>query len=290
MRISDQDEPKPAMHNLLTIMQLTFLEMRRRRIVQAALACGAGFLLVFAAAIYLMHNFHHPARAQPLLVIRMFLQVQTLAGLYAVNLMCVTVAVMLPVDAISGEIASGVMQTLACKPVRRAQIVLGKWLVCWLMIAAYTMAMILGVVLVMRLFTGFSQAHVLAAVGLMTLQGTVLLSVVVAGGARLTTIVNGMIAFGFYSVAVVGGWIEQIGVMMGDSGARYVGTAVSLLSPTDALWRRAVYVLQPPVMAQVSMAPFSVASVPSVAMIWWAAAFAIGALALSVRWFEKRAL
>jgi Cu-processing system permease protein len=142
----------------------------------------------------------------------------------------------------------------------------------------------------MRLITGFVQAHVPMAVALMILQGTVLLSVVVAGGARLTTIANGMIAFGFYSVAVVGGWIEQIGVMMGDSGARYIGTAISLVSPTDALWRRAVYLLQPPVMAQVSMTPFSPASVPSVAMIWWAVAFAAGALALAAIWFEKRSL
>jgi Cu-processing system permease protein len=279
-----------SMHNFLTLMQLTFLEMRRRRIVLAALACGAGCLVVFAVAIYLLHNFHQPARPQPLLQVRIFLQLQTLAGLFAVNLMNVTVAVMLPVDAISGEIASGVMQTLASKPVRRAQIVLAKWLVYWLMIAAYTMTMIVGVVLVMRLIAGFSQAHVPAAVGLMTLQGTVLLSVVVAGGARLSTIANGMIAFGFYSVAVVGGWIEQIGVMMGDSGARYVGTAISLLSPTDALWRRALYLLEPPVMSQVSMTPFSPAAVASVAMVWWAAAFAAGALALAAFWFQKRAL
>jgi Cu-processing system permease protein len=276
------------MQNLLTIMQLTFLELRRRRIVLAALACGAGFLVVFAAAIYLLHNFQSPSR--PLLQIRIILQLQMLVGLYAVNLMTVTVAVMLPVDAISGEIASGVMQTLASKPVRRAQIVLGKWLIYWLMIAAYTTTMIVGVVLVMRVITGFSQPHVPAAVGLMTLQGTVLLSVVVAGGARLTTIANGMIAFGFYSVAVVGGWIEQIGVMMGDSGARYVGTAISLLSPTDALWRRALYLLQPPMMSQVAMTPFSSPSVPSVAMIWWAVAFAAGVLALSTSWFAKRSL
>jgi len=278
------------MYSFLTIMQLTFLEMRRRRIVLAALACGAGCLVIFAAAMYLLQNVHHPLHAQSLLQIRIVLQLETLAGLYAVNLMTVTVAVMLPVDAISGEIVSGVMQTLASKPVRRAEIVLAKWLVYWLMIAAYTTVMVLGVVVSMRLITGFAQAHVPVAVGLMILQGTVLLSVVVAGGARLTTIANGMIAFGFYSVAVVGGWIEQIGVMMGDSGARYIGTAISLVSPTDALWRRAIYLLQPPVMAQVSMTPFSPASVPSVAMIWWAAAFAAGALALAAIWFEKRSL
>ncbi|HEY4339717.1 MAG TPA: ABC transporter permease subunit [Steroidobacteraceae bacterium] len=278
------------MHNFLTIMQLTFLEMRRRRIVLAALACGAGCLVVFAVAIYLVHHFHPPSSAQPLLQVRIVLQLQTLAGLYAVNFMTATAAIMLPVDAISGEIASGVMQTLASKPISRTQIVLGKWLVYWLMIAAYTTTMIVGVVLVMRFITGFSQPHVSAAISLMTLQGTVLLSVVIAGGVRLTTIANGMIAFGFYSVAVVGGWVEQIGAMMGDSGARYVGTAISLVSPTDALWRRAIYLLQPPLMSQASMTPFARTSLPSVAMVWWAVAFAAGALALAAVWFEKRSL
>jgi ABC-type transport system involved in multi-copper enzyme maturation permease subunit len=276
------------MYNLLTIMQLTFLEMRRRRIVQAALACGVGFLVIFGIAIYLLQQHANPAR--PLLQVRIILQLQTLAGLFAVNLMAVTVAVMLPVDTMSGEVASGVMQTLASKPVSRPQIVLGKWLVHWLMIAAYTTIMVLGVVLEMRLIAGFAQAHVAAAVGLMTLQGTVLLSIVVAGGVRLTTVANGMIAFAFYSVAVVGGWIEQIGVMVGDSGARHIGTAISLVSPTDALWRRTIYLLQPPMMAQVSMTPFSPASIPSVAMVWWAAAFAVGALGLACLWFKKRAL
>lgn len=277
------------MYSFLTIMHLTFLEMRRRRIVLAALACGAACLVIFATAIYLLQHVHRP-HALPLLQIRMVLQLETMAGLYAVNLMTVTVAVMLPVDAISGEIASGVMQTIASKPVHRAQVVLGKWLVYWLMIAAYITVMVLGVVLVMRLISGFAQANVPVVLGLMTLQGTVLLSVVVAGGARLTTIANGLIAFGFYSVAVVGGWIEQIGAMVGGSGARYIGTAISLASPTDALWRRALYELQPPFMSQVSLTPFSPTSVPSVAMIWWAVAFSMGALGLAATWFEKRSL
>jgi len=278
------------MYGFLTIMQLTFLEMRRRRIVQIALACGAVCLAVFATAIYLVHQYAHPARAQSLLQVRIFLQLQTIAGMYAVNLMCATIAIILPVDAISGEIASGVMQTLASKPIRRVEIVLGKWLAYWLLIAAYTAAMVLGVVLVMRLITGFSQAHVPAALGLMTLQGTVLLSIVIAGGVRLTSVANGMLAFGFYSLAVVGDWIEQIGAMMGDSGSRYIGTAISLLSPTDALWRRTIYMLEPPMMSQVSLSPLARSAVPSIAMVWWAVAFVVGALALAAHWFKRRSL
>src|SRR5882724_6383939 len=137
------------MHSLLTIAQLTWLEARRRRIVLAALICGAGFLLVFALWVYFALHYGRRSGPVSLLEQQMELQVVTLAGLYAVNFLVVAIAVMLPVDSLSGEIASGVMQTLASKPIRRAEIVIGKWLVYWVMIAAYIVILAGGVVLLM---------------------------------------------------------------------------------------------------------------------------------------------
>lgn len=278
------------MDGLLTIAQLTWLEARRRRIVLAGLLCGLAFLLVFALSVYFAQHYGRRAGPMPLLEAQIQLQVVTLAGLYAVNFLVVAIAVMLPVDCLSGEIASGVMQTIASKPIRRAQIVIGKWLVYWTMIAAYIVILAGGVVLLMRLITGFTQQHLPVALALMWLEATVILSVVMAGGVRFTTVTNGIIAFAFYVLAFFGGWIEQIGVMLGNASARYIGTAISLVSPTDALWRLAMHRLQPPVMAQVQLTPFSPASVPSAAMAWWAVAFAIGVLAIAVRGFQKRAL
>ena len=279
-----------SVRNIITIAQLTLLEMRRRRLVLAALACGAALLVLFALAVYLLMHGPHPLRSSSLLQMTIQLQLATLAGLSCVNLLTVAVAILLPIDTLSGEIASGVMQTLASKPVRRGEIVLGKWLVFWLMSAAFIVFLVAGVVLAMRLITGFSQPHVLTAAGLMVLQASVLLGVVMMGSARLTTITTGVVAFGYYCIAVIGGLIEQIGVMMGSTGARHIGTVISLVSPTDAVWRRALHLLQPPVMAEVSVTPFAGPSVPSVAMVWWAVGFALGALLLAMRWFGKRAL
>ena len=50
------------------------------------------------------------------------------SGLFAANFLSVLFAVLLPVDTLSGEIDSGVIQTVASKPIRRADIVIGKWL------------------------------------------------------------------------------------------------------------------------------------------------------------------
>jgi ABC-type transport system involved in multi-copper enzyme maturation permease subunit len=282
--------PGKPMQALLTIAHLTWLEARRRRIVLAALVCGGAFLLIFAIAVYFTDHSEGVSGVTPLLRRQIRLQSLTLAGLYAVNFLVVALAVMLPVDALSGEIASGVMQTIASKPVRRADIVLGKWLVYWLMIGAYILLMAGGLVLAVYLITGFAQQHLLPAFALMLLEASVILSVTIAGGVYFTTVTNGIVAFAFYALAFIGGWIEQIGVMVGNSAARYIGTAISLVTPTDALWRLAMHRLQPPVMSQVLVNPFSPASVPSTAMVLWAVAFVLGVLALAIRGFQKRAL
>ena len=276
------------MNGILTIAHLTWLEARRRRIVLAAAICGLAFLMVFGIAVYFMP--HPTARGPGGLLAQIQLQTMTLAGLYAVNFLVVAFSVMLPVDTMSGEIASGVMQTLAARPIRRSDIVLGKWLVYWLMIGAYILFMAFGIVAEMRFLTNFTQHNLLPALVLMQLEASVLLSITIAGGVRLSTVTNGIVAFAFYAMAFIGGWIEQIGVLVGSPSSRYIGTAISLASPIDALWRLAMHVLQPPVMTQIQVSPFASGSVPSMAMVWWSVAYVVVVLALATRGFQRRAL
>lgn len=278
-----------VMPGLGTIASLTLLEARRRRTSLAALLGGLAFVLIFAAAVYLMHR-EHMHQATALVRARIQLETLTLAGLYAANLLVAAAAVLLPVDTLSGEIASGVIQTLAARPIPRAAIVLGKALAYWMMLAAYVVMMVGGVVLVMRVAAGYWQPHVPAAMALMLLEATVLLAIVTAGGVDLSTVANGITAFTFFGVAFIGGWIEQIGVVLGSTDARYIGTVISLVSPTDALWRLALHVLEPPVMSQVMMTPLTPLSVPTAAMVWWAAVFAVAALWLAVHRFKRRTL
>jgi Cu-processing system permease protein len=275
-------------NGILAIAQLTWIEARRRRIVLAAVLCGLAFLLLFGLIVFF--NAERAVGTLPSLQRRVVLQTLTIVGLYAINFLVVALAVMLPVDTLSGEIDSGVIQTLAAKPVRRSDIVLGKWLVFWLMIAGYIVLMAGGLVLLMRVFTGFQQQNLLPALGLMQLEATVLLSLTLAGGTRFTTITNGIVAFAFYAIAFIGGLVEQIGLAAGNPPARYIGTAISLLSPADALWRKATHILMPPFITQVQITPFSGGTVPSAAMIWWGVLFSVAAVALAIRGFNKRAL
>ena len=278
------------MRALLTITHLTLHEAARRRILTAALVCGAAFLVLFAIGMHFMIRDVASHARITLVERRVILNFLTLAGLYAVNFLTIMTAVLLPVDTLSGEIASGVIQTLAAKPVRRSSIVLGKWLAHWIVMGGYLLVLAGGVLLVARLMGHFTPPGIAKGLALMLLEGTVLLTISIAGGTRLSTITNGIMAFGLYGLAFIGSWVEQIGTLSGNDAARYVGTVASLIMPTEAMWQLAAHSMQPPIMRELAMTPFSPASVPSVAMVWWAAGYAAAALLLAVRAFSKRPL
>lgn len=280
------------MRGTLLIARLTWLETRRRRIALAAVVCGLLFLAVFASAIYFGFR-HVAAEGGPINVVEMRVaaMVGTAAGLYVVNFLVVAVAILLPIDSLSGEIGSGVIQTLASKPVDRAAIVVGKWLAYLAMTAAYLALMGGGVLLCMHWAVGYTPPAVFAPLGLMLLGAAVMLSITIAGGVRLSTITNGIVAFGFYGAAFIAGWMEQILGFVGNSTSRYVGTIVSLLNPADAMWRRAAYELQPEaVRGFQQLGPFGVTSLPSGAMIVWAVVFVAIVLGLAVWLFRRRPL
>jgi ABC-type transport system involved in multi-copper enzyme maturation permease subunit len=278
------------MRGTLLIARLTWLETRRRRIALAALVCGLLFLGVFASAIYF--GFRAARLEGPVNVVelRIAATILTVAGLYVVNFLVVAAAILLPIDSLSGEISSGVIQTLASKPVDRAAIVVGKWLAYLAMTAAYLALLAGGVVLTMRWFADYAAPAVLVPVSLMLLGAAAMLSITIAGGVRLSTITNGIVAFGFYGVAFIAGWMEQILGFFQSSTARYVGTIVSLVSPADAMWRRAAYEMQPLASQVLQAGPFGVVSVPSAGMVGWALAFVAAVLGLAVWLFRRRPL
>lgn len=277
------------MSEVLTIAHLTLHEARRRRVLLAALLCGLAFLAVFGVMVFMVDR-DLTRQAEPFVRRQLTLSLITIAGLFATNFLSVLLAVLLPVDTLSGEIDSGVMQTLASKPIARWQILLGKWLAHAVIASGYLLFVASGVLLAGRLAAGHTQLNVQRALPLMVLEVVLLVTVSIAGGTRLSTVTNGIAALGFYGVAFIGGWVEQIGGIAGVRSAQTVGTIASLISPPDSLWRRAAWELQPPLARDLGASPFTPVSVPSPLAVWWAAAFTVVVLAWAMRSFQRRAL
>ena len=233
-----------TMPAFLTVAHLTLYDARRRKILSAAAACGALFLIVFWIISFLVAR-DLKLNPQPFVQRQITLVMLSLLGLYAANFLSVLLASLLPVDALSGEIDSGVMQTLASKPVRRSDIVLGKWLGFGAVIVIYFLALAAGVLTATRVIAGYQQLNIGIAISLILLELMVMHTISIAGGTRLGTVTNGIMTLGLYGAAFIGGWVEQLGTLGGIQSARMVGITVSLFSPADSMWRLAAYYLQP---------------------------------------------
>jgi Cu-processing system permease protein len=276
------------MNRLIVIAHLTLHEALRRRVLLAALIGGVAFLILYAIGFHFIAR--DVAKNASLIEQRVALNAITLAGLYAVNLLTVMSAVLLPVDALSGEIASGSIQTLAAKPMRRSEIVLGKWLAYVAVVIGYLALMAGGVLLIARTIAHFRPPGIAAGVPLLLLEAVLLVSISIAGGTRLSTVTNGMLAFGLYGLAFVGNWVEQIGTFVNNQAARNVGTIASLIMPAESMWQRAAWLMQPTIMRELHASPFSPASVASPAMIAWAGLYTLATIVVAVRAFARRGL
>jgi ABC-type transport system involved in multi-copper enzyme maturation permease subunit len=275
----------------LIVAALTFHEARRRRLLWVVLVLGGAFLLCFGTGLhFIAAEIRSQAHRGPAGADKMALNFIVMAALYAVNFLIVMVSVLVPIETLSGEIASGAIETLATKPVPRAAIVIGKWLGCWGLVAMYVALLAGGVLLVSKVVGRFTPPGIGIGLPLMLLEAGVLLTISMAAGTRLAGLSNGATAFGLYGLAFLGGWIEQAGTILGNAAARYIGILASLLVPSESLWQLAAYHMQHPLMRDLQMTPFSPASVPSLSMVGWACGYIALVLALTVRLFGRRDL
>src|SRR5262245_18085874 len=241
------------MRDVLTVAHLTLVEARRRRIVLAGAVCALAFLTVYPVAVFFAHREMASDGSVSFIERQGTLTAIMLVGFMAANFLSVIFAILLPVDTLSGEIDSGVMQTLASKPIDRAQIVLGKWAGHLLLALAYVLSLSFGILIVIRLVGDLAPRGASLALPLLMLEVTLSLTVSVAGGARFSTVTNAIAAVGVYGVSFIGGFVEQIGGFAGIHSMGTIGVLVSLVSPADSMWRLAAHHMEPEVLRSTGM-------------------------------------
>ena len=116
--------------------------------------------------------------------------------------------------AVSSEIESGVLQAVVARPVRRSDVLLGKWLGLVGLLAAYT-AIVCGLlVAVVYLTSGFVAPDPAAAAGFVLAEGVVLLTLVLLLSTRLSSLAAGVIGVALFGVA----WLARV---VGNLGAAF---------------------------------------------------------------------
>ena len=279
------------------VARFTLQEAASRRIILAGLLLSVAFVALFALGFWFAYDKavevsgSGASRTLPGVASALL----TVMGLYAVSFLSCFLALFLSVGAISGEVDSGTILAILARPVRRVEFVVGRWLAYAILMSAYVVLMVGLLLSVAKVVAGYEVADAPPAVGLMVLQALVLLTLSLLGSARLPTLANGVVVFSLFGLAWLGGIIEYIGNLLRNDPMTNLGIVVSLLVPSDALWRGASFFLQAPALRAIGNAanggiPFLGTTPPTTAMVAWSLGYVAVALLGSILVFGRRDL
>ena len=232
---------------MITIIKYTFKEMLKKRAFLLASLLSLLYLSIYAFG--LSRIFEHPSNS----IYDIIFQSQILsAGLFFANFIVAFLVVLTSVNAISGEIESGTIYSILSKPIKRYELVLGKFIGLSIMIVLYSSIMFLSVVGLNIWFgskISFGWDNILKGLFFFDLGPIVFLALIIASSSIFSAINTGIIAIMAYGIALVGGVLEQIGTAMQQSqvgafglksGESLInaGIITSLILPTDVIYRK----------------------------------------------------
>jgi len=278
------------------IARLTFREAIRRRLMLAGLVLGVAFVILYSVGTHFIFGqiAADTAANMPSQMTANILKAEStnafmMMGLYAATFLSIAMAALLGADTLAGEINSGTVQTIATKPIRRADIVLGKWLGFTGLLGLYVLLLCGGIVLSTFIQSGYIPQNLLIGLGLIYSESVLIMTITLMLSSAFPALATGGIVFGLYGLAFIGGWVEQFGALLQNDTAIKVGIITSLIIPSESLWRRAAFEMQAPITGSFG-SPFTTTSVPSLLMIGYAVFYLCFTLILAIRIFQKRDL
>ena len=286
------------MRNIWVLTQMTFREAIRRRIVLTGLVLGLCFLIIYSLGFHFIISQVRTVASSvqsdvPNQAVTHVANTESesallLAGLYAVTFLSIAMGALLAADTLAGEINSGTIQTIVTKPIRRSDVVLGKWLGFAFLLALYFLLIGGGTVLSVWVQSRYVPNNLPGGLGLIYLEAVLVMTISLACSSAFSALATGGIVFGLYGLAFIGGWIEQFGAIVQNPTAIKVGIIVSLIIPSETLWRRAAFEMQTPLAGALGISPFGTVSVPSPLMLIYTVAYLIAALFMAIRIFQSR--
>lgn len=284
------------MSAVLTIARLTVAEAGRRRIVWVLLGLT---LLTVALTTWGVERLVSLAGAGAANELEIWLGVSQVLILVAFmfSFVLAMTAAFLGAPAIASDLESGVAHAMLARPIRRADLVVGRWLGLVVIVVAYAAGSGLLEIATVRLVTGYAPPEPLLAVAFLSAQAVVVLTLALLLSTRVPAIAAGAICVVLFGLGWMAGVFAGIGRFF-DAGPLVAAAEASRwLLPTDGLWRGTIYGLEPPVVMLVAVGrggpvaeanPFFVSAPPPAAFVVWSAAWIAIVLALSVVSLTRR--
>jgi ABC-type transport system involved in multi-copper enzyme maturation permease subunit len=197
---------------------------------------------------------------------------------------------------ISSEVESGLLLSMLARPVRRSEVVIGKWLGLAVLIAIYAAGSALFELAAVDWATGYLPPHPIQLIMYVGVEGLVLLSLGLALSTRLSGITGGVIALVAWLMGWIAGVVGDVGTGLQNQAVENVGVISHLLLPSDGLWRGAIYAMEPDAFIATMRAagtvaranPFAAVDPPPITFLGWVVIWFALMLALSIWSFRTR--
>lgn len=282
---------------VLVIARLTIQESARRRLLLALLVLT---LIVVGFSAWGFHKITTVTRSdgtplppeQVALITSQLLIVVTFmfSGVLALS------AAVVAGPLISGEVESGLLLSMLARPLRRSEVVIGKWFGLAILVAVYAAGAGFLELAAVDWATGYVPPHPVELITYLAAEGLVLLSLGMALSTRLSGITAGVIALVAWLMGWIGGVVGDIGAGLQNQAVENVGVISHLILPSDGLWRGAIYAMEPDSFLATMRAagtvaranPFLAVDPPPTQFLLWSAAWFVIVLGVAVWSFRTR--
>lgn len=279
----------------LTIARLVLLEASRRRLLLALAGLTLAVIAVIGYGMYQLPKLAPNETRDDVLQAAAFLQ---MFAFFMFSFVLTFAAVFVAAPSLAADLDSGVMLAIAPRPIRRSEIVIGRWLGLIALVGGYTIAATGLEMLVVWMVLGYSQPDALRPLFFLVLEGVVAVTFGLLLSTRLAPMTGGIVATIMLLVVWFAGIVGALGIAFGNNTVSTIGTVARLLLPTDGSWRGALYYLQPASFIELGAAlgrrayfnPFYEGNPPPLPYLVWIAAWIAGVLGLTIFSFRKREL
>jgi ABC-type transport system involved in multi-copper enzyme maturation permease subunit len=201
--------------------------------------------------------------------------------------------------AIGGDLESGVAYAILARPLRRADLVIGRWLGSAVVVVAYAAASGLLAIGVAVLVSGYGPPEPVLAVAFLAGEALILLTLTLALGSVLPSIAAGAIAVVGFGLGWMAGVMAGVATALGVEGLKGIAEVSRWILPTDGLWRGVIYGLEPPLVVLIAAGrapnlveanPFYAATPPPLPFVIWSVVWMALVLGIATWWFARRDL
>ena len=278
----------------MTVVRLTLREAANRKVLLVGAVISTAFLLLFWLGFAVGFDSAAEEAGGDPMESAIAATLMTVLGLYAVQFLAAFMAVLLASGSVAPEVESGRLHAVLARPISRTSWLAQRAGTFALLSAAYIATMSGAILVIANGVAGYTAIAPAKAMALLALEVGVLVALGTALSVRLSAIAAGVVVIALYGGAWIAGIMEIVGVVLGNATLERIGVIVSLVIPSDALWRGASYYLLSPVYAAATSPdnaiPFAGTAAPSVPFVLWALAYAAGWGLLADRWFRRRDL